>query len=290
MGAGGSPILPIPDAGTPDETLCGDVQLTATKTIAAGTTVAICAGATLHASPGVSLTVAGTLLSQGTAASPVTLQGTTSGPTVWTGVIVVGGGALSMSYTAIHDANIALSLQSGAAYSIDHLTIDNSAHLANLASGGTISHSQWHALGASQAGVVMQITSASPQISDTLIDNSNQNTDMVHVTGATSAPVFDHVDISNAHCALHFEQGTACSITNSNLHDTQYGLMVLGSTANTITHNNFQSNKNNIGSCYGGSATISDNYFQGAAFDATCSSLTSSGNAPAAFTDVGPRP
>lgn len=289
-GAGGSAITPIPEAGTPNETLCGDVQLTQTKTIAAGTTVAICAGATIHASKGASLTVQGTLLSQGTQASPVKLQAATAGPTGWAGLVLAKGGAAIVTFTEIHDAITAVTTQPGSSYSIDHLTIDGSSHLANLQSSGTISHSVWHGLGASQSGVVVQITNASPKLTDTLIDNSNQSTDMLHVDGTTSAASFDHMDISQAHCALHFDQGTNCSVTNSNLHDTQYGLMVLSSKTSSISHNNFQSNVNNIGSCYGGTATITDNYFQGAPFDGTCSSLTSSKNASAAFTDVGPQP
>lgn len=288
-GSGGSPIVPIPDAGTPDETLCGDVQLTANRTIAAGTTVAICAGATITASAGVTLTVEGTLLSQGTATSPVTLKGATTSSSGWAGLVVADGGAAVISYTEIRDASMALTTRAGAAYSIDHLVIDNSAHLADIRSSGTISHGVWHALGAQQSGVVMQITDASPEITDTLIDNSNQNTDMIHVQGTSSAPVFDHTDISNAHCSLHFAQGTNCTIRNSNLHDVQYGLMVLASKGTSITHNNFQSNVHNIGSCGGGTATITGNYFEGAPFDGSCSSLSSTGDATAAFTDVGVR-
>jgi hypothetical protein len=203
---------------------------------------------------------------------------------------VAGGGATVITYTEIRDASVGLTTKAGAAYSIDHLVIDNVAHLADIESSGTISHGEWHALGAQQAGVVIQITDASPQFTDTLIDNSNQSTDMVHVQGASSSPIFDHVDISNAHCALHFATGTNCTISNSFLHDTQYGLMVLGSMDTSITHTNFQSNVHNIGSCGGGTATITGNYFDDAQFDSSCSSLSSSDDAPAPFTDVGVRP
>jgi hypothetical protein len=290
VGNGGSSIIPVPDAGAPDETLCGDIELTQTRVVPAGTTLAICAGATIRASAGVSLTVEGTLVSDGTSASPVTIVGATAGAGAWTGLIVQSGGAAIIHYTQIRDASVALVTRAGSSYAIDHLVISNSAHLANLESGGTIAHSEWHALGAAQSGVVIQITDASPEFTDTLIDNSNQSTDMVHVTGATSAASFDHVEISDAHCALHFATGTNCSITNSYFHDLQYGLMVLASNGTSISHNNFQANVRNIGTCSGGTATVTGNYFDDAAFDGSCSSLTSTGAASAPFTDVGPRP
>src|SRR5216110_2107060 len=77
------PSMPVPGA-VADETLCGDVQLGATKTVPAGKALAICAGSTVTASTGVTLTVQGKLLVQGTAQKPVKLGGAQG----WGGLVI----------------------------------------------------------------------------------------------------------------------------------------------------------------------------------------------------------
>jgi parallel beta-helix repeat protein len=120
--------------------------------------------------------------------------------------------------------------------------------------------------------------------------------DFITVNGATSAAVFDHLDITSCHCAFHFNQGNGITISNSNIHANAYGLMVEGSANNKITHNNFTANNPNIGDCgNGSSATVSDNYFQGPAFAANCPKLMSMTPAAAAYPTtgagaVGPQP
>jgi parallel beta-helix repeat protein len=293
-GAGGTGI----EAGVPaDETLCGDVQLTMAKDIPAGKITAVCAGATVTAAAGVTITVHGTLRVEGTAAMPVKFVGAVH-PTnyigYWTGIVVAQGGSTSMTYAQILDAKMPLDAKAGSSFTIDHLLIDNSDSMLHLAAGGTIGHGVFHARGTHQIGDPIVIDSASPKLSDTLVDKGYVGNDMIQVNGPTSAATFDHMEITQSHCAFHFNAGAGNTISNSNIHDNAYGMMVESSSGNKILHNNFiQPTAVNIGDCTtGASATVTDNFFSGAPFNASCSTkLTSTGSPAMAYTTgVGPQP
>ena len=263
-------MIMVPEAGPPDETLCGDVNLAATKIVAAGKTVAICAGATVKAASNVSITVKGTLLLQGTAAMPVKLVGAASGAGSWTGIVIQNGGYVISTSTEIHDATIAVSTEVGSKYWFDHILVDNSSALLALKSSGSFSHATMHSLGGAQSEFPVYIASASPSFTDSLFDNGGAS-DIITVAGTASAASFDYLEVAEAHCAFHFNAGTGCSITNSYIHDTSYGLMVKGSKASMIENNNFQNSDANLGDC-GSSGTVvaNGNYFQGSAFDESC--------------------
>jgi hypothetical protein len=172
--------------------------------------------------------------------------------------------------------------------------IDNSSQNLLLAASGTISHGVLHGLAENQPGTMISVTNASPRITDTLVDRGHYGVvDSIVVNGITSAPYFDHVEVSDTHCAFHINDSTGATISNSYVHHNAYGLMVGASTRAQILHNNFLDNTVNIGSCAGvaTSGSVNDNYFAGTVFDSSCISLVSSGNAPAPYTtDVGPRP
>ncbi len=291
--AGSGPQLPA------DETLCGMVTITPdagkmTKTIAAGKVTAVCAGAVVTIPMGVSITVQGTLRVDGTSAMPAKFQGAAHGSQGWEGLVLASGGKLAMTYGEIHDAVMPIDSKAGADFQVDHIVIDNSKNLLHFASGGTMNHAALHGLGAMQGKDPIVVDNASPHLSNTLVDKGNTGMDFITVNGGT--PVFDYMDITSCHCAFHFNAGTGITISNSNIHGNAYGLMVEGSTTNSIVHNNFTANNPNIGDCGGGSsATVKDNYFQGPAFAANCPKLTSTTPAGAAYPltgtgAVGPQP
>jgi hypothetical protein len=269
------------------------VQLAMQMNIAAGTTVAICAGATVTAASRASFVVSGTLLVQGTMAAPVKMAGAQHTPGFWTGIVLNAGGKISATYAEIHDATTGLDARAGSTYEIDHILMDNSPLGLNLAAGGTISHGTIHGLLMSQQGPLIAVNSASPHIVDTLVDKGFYGAvDSVVVNGATSVPVFDHMEVADTHCAFHFNASTGATISHSYVHHNAYGLMVGSSTGVQILHNNFQDNGYNVGTCaVGVSGDLNENYFAGSPTDSTCVFLTVSASAPAAYTsDVGPRP
>jgi parallel beta-helix repeat protein len=295
VGGDGGPQLPA------DDTMCGMVMLAANKIIPAGKITAVCPGAMISASMGVNITVQGTLRVDGTAAMPAIFQGAAHGSQGWAGIVIASGGVLQMSYGEIHDALLPIDAQAKSDFQVDHVVIDNSRSMAHLASNGTINHGVMHGLATAQTLDPITVDSASPHILNTSIDRGGGK-DYITVNGATSAAVFDHLDLTGAHCAFHFNGGNGITISNSNIHTNLYGLMVEGSTNNKITHNNFSGNTPAIGDCgNGGSATVTDNFFMGPTTtvfggNPTCNTkLTSTTPAAAAYPltgagAVGPQP
>lgn len=277
-----------------DETLTGDIDMPATTTIAPGVTLTLGAGATIHAGAGALLLVKGTLVANGTAGSEVAFQSKAhAGAGDWTGIEVASGGDAKLTHAAIHDASLAFQADAGSMFTIDYILIDTSSTIAELDADGTIGHGVLHGNGAKQQGDPIYVTSASPKFTDTLVDNSNAGTDQINVSGKTSSPTFDHMEITNCHCAFHFNEGGHMSISNSYVHDTQYGLMVEHSLENEVDSNNFMANAvANIGECMvDGSVTAKGNYFQSnKPFDGSCSVQVHQNDAAMPLQNVGPRP
>src|SRR5262249_22345643 len=163
-----------------------------------------------------SIIVSGTLLVQGTMAAPVKMAGATHTAGFWSGIGLAAGGKVSVTYAEVHDATTAVDARAGSTYDIDHILIDNSSQGFALAGGGTISHGTIHGLLTSQAGPLISVNGASPHITDTLVDKGYfQAVDSVVVNGANSAPVFDHMEVADTHCAFHFNASTGATISHS---------------------------------------------------------------------------
>ena len=294
-GAGGAVSSGAGGATSGGDTLCGNVTLSTTRTVAAGQTLSICAGSVVTAADGVSLSVDGTLQIQGTAASPVKLVGATGAAGAWTGLVLDGGGQVTATYVEIHDADTAIAARPGSTYSFDHVLIDTSNMELVLSSNGTIAHGTLRGLGDSQYSSPVLINNASPQITNTSVTQALfGGVDMIVVGGASSAPLFDHVEVADSHCAFHINQSTGATITNSFIHHNAYGFMVIDSQSGHFNHNNWEDNEINLGTCESGiSDEVADNYFAGEAFgDGSCTSLAVTGATPAApyATGVGPQP
>jgi hypothetical protein len=146
-------------------------------------------------------------------------------------------------------------------------------------------------IGDEPGGTPFLVDAASPQVSDTLIDNANSGTDLIVVNGASSSPLFDHVEVLKSHCAFHLNEGKDITIQNSNVHDSVYGMMVSAAVGTQITDSNFVNNADvHIGVCITGDVTVTGSYFDKAAFDTTCSSQTNTLPSTTELKDVGPRP
>jgi hypothetical protein len=276
-----------------DQTLSGEISMPQTTTIAAGVTLTLSAGAKILAADGAALVVAGTLAADGVAGTPVVFQSKTHGGAAeWTGIKLENGGNAKLTHAEIHDAKLAFAAAAGSSYALDYTLVDTSAQLASIAADGTITHSQLHGLGDAQVGAPFSVADASPQVTDTVIDKGKTGgVDLIVVNGASSSPLFDHVEVANAHCVFHFNAGKDIKITNSFIHDSAYGMMVTAATGLLVQGNNFQSDTTNIGTCTSGDVTSDGNYFGGGeAFDTNCASQTNTGTATEPLTGVGPRP
>ena len=273
--------------------LCGAVQLSATKTIAVGATLTVCAGATITFTGSASIAVGGTLVINGTESSPVRFTGTQASDGSWPGVVVQSGGTLTGTYFEIHGAALGVDAQDGSNFQIDHVLIDTTSQALNLASSGSLSHGVFHGLGDGQISPAINVENASPHIIDTLVNLGAYGAeDLIVVNGASAAPVFDHVEVSDSHCAFHVNDGSGLTISNSYLHHNAYGIMPGGSTGTVISHTNFEDNLINVGSCdTTATGQLIADYFQRQPADDSCLQLRLTNVVTAAYTtDIGPRP
>jgi hypothetical protein len=285
--------VPTIDSSPPDVTWCGNQTFTTTITIDSGKTVAICAGSVLTFGSSVSLVVLGTLLAQGTASMPVRLVGQQPNAGAWGGMTTYAGGAAVLTNTEIHDATMAFSTAVSAKYSLNHVVLGNSRQLLHLMSSGTIAHATMHALGEVQSSIgdAIVIDDASPHITDSTVDNGSSGADLVQVNGASSAPIFERMDVSHSHCAFHFNTSTNATIKSSYIHDCNYGLMVVYGVDSLLTGNNFERNSFALGLCLGsGSATFRGNYVDGTFADSGCTNLQNESPAISPIPGVGPGP
>lgn len=291
-GSGSSASSSLTATVDKDLTLSGNVEMLKTSTVLAGATLTLSPGTKLLAAKDAELIVYGKLVVDATVAAPVVLQSTDhAGPAGWVGLHVQNGGDVSLKHIEIYDAKLAFNASAGSKFAIDYVVVDASTLIAKLESSGTLAHGKLHALGAAQQGSPITVNSASPQVTDTLIDKANGTTDHIIVSGATSGPVFDHVDIGQCHCAFHVSQGKGLTISNSIVRESVYGMMAFGSIGTKITNSNFLTNQINVGLCSaGGDVTATGSYFDKAAFDTTCPGQTLNTPAAAPIADIGPRP
>lgn len=302
VGCGGmAPVEENPGPGTgnslgasidKDQTLSGDVELLQTTTIAPGVTLTLAAGTKIHADKDTALVVKGNLVAAGDGSAAVVFQGKEHGAAAgWIGIKVESGGKATLNHAEIHDATVAFEAAEGSSYAIDSILVDTSSQLASLSADGTIQHSQFHGLGDAQSDVPFAVTSASPKVSDTVIDKGKAGgVDLIVVNGPTSAPEFDHVDVADAHCVFHFNEGKDAKITNSTIHNAAYGIMVVGALNMVVQGNNFEKDSTNIGTCVGGDVSSVGNYFEaGEPFDDACKGQSNTEAAGAKLPGAGPR-
>src|SRR5262249_8988945 len=184
-----------------------------------------------------------------TSAAPVTFQGQAHAAAgEWGGITISTGGTGNISWLNLHNTTTALTMAGNSHYTIDHITVDTMSTSANIAGDGTISHGAFH--GADTSTPAFMVNNASPHVTDTLFDHGSQGSDYIVIGGTGSAPVFDHIEVTQSHCAFHINQGMA-TISNSYVHGNAYAEMLESSTT-TWQNSNLENNQINIGDCFGG--------------------------------------
>jgi hypothetical protein len=276
------------------QSLTGTVILADNVTVPAGVTLTLGAGTVVKAAAMKALTVRGTLVVSGTAQAKVVFQSKDSTiPGSWGGIAIASGGTANLSYVEIRHAGQAFQALSGSSFSLDHALIEESNIALILRSSGSITKTVIHSLGAMQAGSPVQISDSSPTFTDVLMDRSNSGTDHILVSGATSSPQFDHVELKECHCAFHFNGGTGINVTNSYVYDNYYALMLNSATNVRFSNNNFTNNRTtHLGQCGGGTLTSTGNYFSGSnmAFDSSCATQSNTAQSQTPLPGVGYRP
>jgi hypothetical protein len=300
-----------PDGGAPAtaqtcDTTMASSQLAADLVIPSGQTVCVGPGVILTATADVTIQVEGTLIVDGTAASPAQFVGGGQ-PSSWHGVVVAAGGNLQLTHGTIRDAQYSIHTMPGSEFNIDFGDFGTSFKTAVLESAGKIDHTYFRASvpptisAASEVSIddpngTMTILSASPAVSNSTFIGASPFTDLIRI-GGDSSPVFDHVLVQNAHCGFHDYGGTNNSplVKNSIIEGLAYGVMAY-TTKPMFENCVFQNNSADVGLCTGATSAnepvLMGDYFAAgkASIDPSCMQIgtTAMSSATATIPGAGP--
>jgi MYXO-CTERM domain-containing protein len=165
-----------------DTTFSGALSLAGDLTVTPGVTVTFAPGTTLTAAASdqlqsgadttkVELIARGTLRVLGTASSPVTFKGSSTGPGKWYGIRVVAGTTSTLSGALIRDASTGLEVTgSGTSATLSSSTLTANTNGASVSASGTLAMDHTVAQGNSNAGIQANAGTANLQY-NTLVAN-----------------------------------------------------------------------------------------------------------------------
>ncbi|MFT3923286.1 MAG: hypothetical protein QM778_12200 [Myxococcales bacterium] len=286
----------------------------AMETVELSEDLVIPAGQTVHVGPGVTFTaksaevkvdVLGTLIVEGSEAAPSIFEGTGESES-WHGIVVEGGGNLTLQHAQVSGAKYGMFAMPGSAFNVDHVVFDTSFKAAVLESDGSVSHSTFRAVplfpavteevSVDDPNGCMTIINASPTVTDCRFEGSGGLNDMIRV-GGQSSPTFDHLYIEKSHCGFHMSGGinTSPRISNTVFTDLAYGIMAF--TMKPIVEGSvFIRNSTDIGLCSGATAAnvpmLQNNFFEGGTLllDASCNRIGTKDASPASAANASAGP
>jgi hypothetical protein len=289
---------------TSNQTWDGMVQIGGSISIEAGATVTVAAGALVNVMPGANISVKGTLITQGTAASPATFNTMQQGSS-WGGIIVQAGGTANLSYANIEYTTVPFSCVTGAAQcKADHTQLLNFTGVGmSLTESATFSYMRVEFGGSD--GISFQ-GSAGQTV--TITDSTFHQTggDAIVADGAGNLVFqYNHVygnggATPGQHCACHFDSTGTFTVDHNLFEQSSVGFMASSMDAQSkVMYNNFENNPS-IYSSAGGTnvsaqADLSHNYWGSSTPPAIPGNTTNQGTAGTAYyataiaTGIGPR-
>ena len=283
------------------------LTLSASVVVPAGMTATIDPAATINLASGVTVTITGTL----TASSATTHAKLTGSG--WTGIVVAGGGTLNLDGVDLAGSTTALDLQMGSTVEYDNGTITAAATPFKVESGGALvtKHSTvTGTLGGStiagsltasylnydsngHEGITTTDPGAQLSVEDSTLHGSGPVADFLVSGGGATKFHVAYSDISNVHCAFHFDTVGEFDVSYTNIHGNAWGFMLYGSGGAgpfTVTYSNVDTNSayayGTLGS--NGPITFDNDYVTGATSDpASTVSITNPSSGQVAGT--GPR-
>ena len=284
MQAGGGPTEPAPGGDYDYENEM--VALDADLVIASGQTLRVGPGVTFTAKANVKVQVDGMLVAEGTAAAPVRFAGG-GAPRSWHGLVIGKGGYAALTHVQIGGATYGIHALPGSDFKVELAELGTSFKAAVVESNGSFDRTKFHASGDPTFSPVNEVTiddvngtltilNASPKVTNSKFDGSAALVDMIRI-GGNSSPVFDHLYISDAHCAFHANGGnnTKPRITNTVMERLGYGIMAYA-TKPVMENNVFRGNGFDVGFCFdatnANAAELKNNYYQSgsAGVDPSC--------------------
>jgi hypothetical protein len=244
---------------TADETWQTGKMLTGTVTIAPSVTITIAPGAVVTLDATAKIVVQGTLKAS-SQATHAKLTGAS-----WGGVEVASGGTLSLVGVDVENATTALAVDAGnASAEYDSGTITASSTPFSVAANGKLTTAHAHVAGSkgtsSVAGSLtatflsydsggnegISLGGATAVFSATdskFFGTGPTSGDMINGTAASVTLAYS--EITQVHCAFHFNDVTQFNVDHANLHGNSYGFMLYGSGSTgtrTISASNIYAN------------------------------------------------
>jgi len=227
--------------------------------IGAGATITIDPAATINVGAGVTITVQGTLT-----ASSATTHAKITGAS-WTGIVVASGGTLNVDGVDLVNPGTAIDLQKGGTGEYDDGTITAATTPFDVEAGGTLTTKHSTVAGTlgsttisgsftasyldydsnGHAGITTMDPTAQLSIEDSTLHGSGPVADFL-VSGAGAAKFhIAYTNITNVHCAFHFDTVSEFDVSYSNMDGNAYGFMLYGSGGAgpfTVTYSNLYTN------------------------------------------------
>jgi hypothetical protein len=231
-----------PGAGGNTETWSDGKQLSGNVVIDAGKTVTIAPGARITFAKGTTVSIEGTLKAASRAKHAV-LDGAG-----WAG-LNVDGGALDLDGVDIQNADRALRVGAGTAtyqygairasgaFDVQKdgaLTVMHASVVGNTGPSpvlGTFTATFLDYDAGPKEGIVAQSPTAILSIEDSHLHGQKApDNDLIQAEGASRIHVA-HVELTQAHCGMHFDSVDAFDVSNVTIHDGAFGMMLYGSNA-----------------------------------------------------------
>ena len=252
---------------TTDTTWTGLVTVAESTTVDAGVTLTIASNATISFAGATRLNVAGTLVANGLASAPITMEAAV--PTSkWQGVHALVGGSVTLEHVDIRNATTGFRANAGALESsLLYIDIDGTNQPLALDADTRICRLT---LGAGVGG--SNVNGGTVEITDSSFTNGSGGDNIIF--GGSANITLDHVHLATQwHCLLHGGgPATSVTITNSQFEDAAYLLDVQSLTAAEV-HNNtilLESGDQNLAATTGATTNQIDatgNYWGGDSFE-----------------------
>lgn len=204
---------------------CGTIEVTGSVTVPLGSTLSLCAGASVRFASGVGMTVNGTLALPGARELPITLDAAER----WVGLVV--SGTVDGAFVNIAHANQAVDGRAGSVITLNDSTISTSGATLRLANGGTFDRT------AIRGGSTVFITGGMLRMSDSILDLEHDTLTPDCTDWTSGGAILDHVRFTGCHCPIHIVHSSLeFTITNSILDGATNPVMIADSVA-TFTNN-----------------------------------------------------
>jgi hypothetical protein len=126
---------------------------------------------------------------------------------------------------------VPFSVAAGGALTTKGSTVTNTQGGSQVAGAFTASHLDYDSNG--NPGITTTNPAATLSVEDSTLHGAGPVADFLVSSGGAATFHVAYTDISNVHCAFHFDNITAFDISYTNIHGNAYGFMLYGSSGPT---------------------------------------------------------